>query len=102
MKIIQFENTKVEIDERKILKMKESVCAIESTSILIRNKKEAQKLSKKVSKSADIMRKQRYMEAINDDDYLYLRNYYDSFSAFELMKILLNKIKERYINKEQD
>lgn len=95
MKSIRFETTEIEIKEEKIFKMKECAIMTDTTQqILIRNKRDTQKLSKKVSESAETMRRNRYIEAVEDEDYLYLSNYYNSFSTLELLKLLLRKSKD--------
>lgn len=95
MKIIHFGTVEIEIKEERIFKMKESVKMAETTSqILIRNKKDTEKLSKEISESAKIMRENRYIEAIRDEDYLYLNNYYNSFSTLDLIKLLIAKVRK--------
>lgn len=96
MKSIHLETIEIEINEANLLKMQEYAKTMKpTTSILIRNKKDAQKLSRNVSKTAEKMRKERYIEAIENDDYLYLKNYYNSFSTFELIRLLFDKLKKR-------
>lgn len=88
----------IEIKEERIFKMKESVKMAETTSqILIRNKKDTEKLAKEISESAKIMRENRYIEAIRDEDYLYLNNYYNSFSTLDLIKLLIAKVRKNLL-----
>lgn len=61
--------------------------------MLIRNKKDTQRLSKSVAESAKLMRQERYAEAVQDDDWLYLISSYDALSTRELLRLLLTKIK---------
>lgn len=91
MKMINVENIEISIDNKQIIKMKESII-MNNNTMLIRNKREVQKLSKKVEQSTNAMRRRRYMEALQDNDYLYLQNYYKSLSAIELLKMLIQKI----------
>lgn len=76
----------------KHVNIMECIKAMETNqSILIRNKKDAQKLSKSVAKYSEEMRKERFLEAIQNEDSLYLSTYYNSFSIFELLKMILKK-----------
>lgn len=61
--------------------------------MLIRNKKDTQRLSKSVAESAKLVRQERYAEAVQDDDWLYLISSYGALSTRELLRLLLTKIK---------
>ena len=64
--------------------------------MLIRNKKDAVKLSKRVAESSKDMRRQRYLEAIEADDKLYLNSLYASLSTRDLVRLILEKIQNRF------
>ena len=62
--------------------------------ILIRNKKDTMKLSKQVSEASENMRRQRYLDAVENDDTLYLNNIYNSLSTKDLLRLLVDKVKK--------
>lgn len=93
---IYLESNEIIVEEKSVTQMKEYVKMREpSQTIFIRNKKEAQKLSKRVAESSEEMRFERYKEAVQDNDLLYLYNYYNSCSTFDLLKMLFGKIQKR-------
>lgn len=61
-------------------------------NVVIRNKKDVEKLSNQVLISLEESRNKRLMEAIQDDDMLYLSVLLGSISTVALIKIVISKI----------
>ena len=61
-------------------------------NVVIRSKKDVDKLSNQVFSSLEESRKQRLLEAIQDDDMLYLSVALGSISTVSLLKIMIGKI----------
>lgn len=93
MKLIKVNMVEVQVEEQTILKIREYVTMNTNQEIFIRDKKEAAKLSKKTIQTSDAMRKARYIEAISDNDTLYLNSLYNSLSLKEIMRLLALKVK---------
>ena len=66
--------------------------------MLIRNKKEAVKLSREIAESSEDMRRQGYLKAIEADDKLYLNCLYASLSTKDLVRLILEKIQNRSLS----
>lgn len=94
MKIIRVNTFEVNIDDERVIKMRE--CAFMNTNqeILIRNKKDTIKLSKQIAEYSEQIRKQRYLEALENNDRLYLSNLYDSLSVKDLFKLAIRKAQQ--------
>lgn len=93
MKIIKVSTIKIEVDDKTIMHMMECVTMESKQQILIRNKRDAFKLSKMTRASLEESRRQRFRQAIEDDDTLYLNSIYENFSMMDLLKILNLKIR---------
>ena len=63
-------------------------------NIYIRNKKDAIKLSAKISKNYEEDQKKKLKEANKNDDMFYIANMLDNLSIFDIFKILVNKSKK--------
>lgn len=71
--------------------MMECVTMETNQEILIRNKNDARKLSKQIVESAKHAREEKYLEALEDGNRLYLNSIYESLSIWELLKIAVRK-----------
>ena len=95
MKIIRIDAVEINVNEKKVVKMMECVTMGTNQEILIRNKKDTLKLVKQISESSERMRKERYLEALENNDRLYLNSIYESLSAKDLFKLLIMKVQQR-------
>ena len=96
MKIIYVNSIEVKVHDENVIKMMESVAMETNQEILIRSKKEASKLSKQLSEYSEMMRHQRYLEALENKDRLYLNSIYDSLSAKDILKMILLKVQRHF------
>ncbi len=91
MKIIYINEIKFEVNKATIMNMMECITMHTEQEILIRNKQDAGKLSKKTHEMLDESRKMRLKQAIKDNDILYLNSIYENFSILDLLKLLCKK-----------
>lgn len=96
MNIIEINAIQIKIDDEGITSMKEYIRMNTKQEILIRNKRDTIKLSKQTLHSLEDSRRQRFEQAIRDDDMLYLNNLFNNASILDLVKMLIYKNK-RYI-----
>lgn len=96
MKIIRINSIEIKVDDNTIIKMMEVMSMDTNPQILIRNKKEAVKLSKQIIKTSECTRRERYLEAIANDDRLYLNNLYDSLSMKDLLELIVRKVQNHF------
>lgn len=96
MRVIKVDTIEIQVEEQTIINMRKCVTMDTQQEIFIRNKKEAAKLLKNTIQTSDAMRKARYIEAISDNDTLYLNSLYNSLSLKEIMRLLALKVKGRF------
>ena len=94
MRKIYIDTVEITIDNERVVEIMECLTVDTNQEILIRNKKETRKLSKQVAEASESMRQQRYWDAIENDDILYLNSIYDSLSTRDLLRLLVEKIKK--------
>ena len=94
MRKIYIDTVEITIDNERFVEIMECLTVDTNQEILIRNKKETRKLSKQVAEASESMRQQRYWDAIENDDILYLNSIYDSLSTKDLLRLLVEKVKK--------
>lgn len=94
MRKIYIDTIEITIDNERVVEIMECLTVDTNQEILIRNKKEIKKLSKQVAEASESMRQQRYWDAIENDDILYLNSIYDSLSTRDLLRLLVEKVKK--------
>lgn len=94
MRKIYIDTVEITIDNERVVEIMECLTVDTNQEILIRNKKETRKLSKQVAEASESMRQQRYWDAIENDDILYLNSIYDSLSTRDLLRLLVEKVKK--------
>lgn len=94
MRKIYIDTVEITIDNERVVEIMECLTVDTNQEILIRNKKETKKLSKQVAEASESMRQQRYWDAIENDDILYLNSIYDSLSTRDLLRLLVEKVKK--------
>lgn len=94
MRKIYIDTIEITIDNERVVEIMECLTVNTNQEILIRNKKETKKLSKQVAEASESMRQQRYWDAIENDDILYLNSIYDSLSTRDLLRLLVEKVKK--------
>ncbi|RHS71633.1 hypothetical protein DW952_17415 [Ruminococcus sp. AM44-9AT] len=94
MRKIYIDTVEITIDNERVVEIMECLTVDTNQEILIRNKKETRKLSKQVAEASESMRQQRYWDAIENDDILYLNSIYDSLSTKDLLRLLVEKVKK--------
>lgn len=94
MRKIYIDTIEITIDNERVVEIMECLTVDTNQEILIRNKKETKKLSKQVAEASESMRQQRYWDAIENDDILYLNSIYDSLSTRDLLRLLVEKVKK--------
>ena len=92
----------VRIDNEMVVEIMECLTVDTNREILIRNKKDTMKLSKQVAEESENMRHQRYLDAIENDDTLYLNRIYNSLSMKDLLRLLIEKVKNIFSTDEKD
>ena len=90
--LIKIDCIKIEITEERVDYMKKKIAM--DNNIYIRNKKDAIKLSAKISKNYEEDQKKKLKEANKNDDMFYIANMLDNLSIFDIFKILVNKSKK--------
>lgn len=94
MKIIEINTLQIEITDNTITTVRNYSMNIKQ-EILIRNKHDAAKLSKKTSQMFEENRKQRLEQAVKNNDMMYLNSLMVNVSVLDLVKeILSRKIKK--------
>lgn len=96
MRVIKVDTIEIQVEEQTIINMRKCVTMDTQQEIFIRKQKEAAKLLKNTIQTSDAMRKARYIEAISDNDTLYLNSLYNSLSLKEIMRLLALKVKGRF------
>ena len=94
MRKIYIDTVEITIDNERVVEIMECLTVDTNQEILIRNKKETKKLSKQVAEASESMRQQRYWDAKENDDILYLNSIYDSLSTRDLLRLLVEKVKK--------
>lgn len=90
--LIKIDYIEIEITEERVDYMKKKIAM--DNNIYIRNKKDAIKLSAKISKNYEEDQKKKLKEANKNDDMFYIANMLDNLSIFDIFKILVNKSKK--------
>lgn len=90
--LIKINCIEIEITEERVDYMKKKIAM--DNNIYIRNKKDAIKLSAKISKNYEEDQKKKLKEANKNDDMFYIANMLDNLSIFDIFKILVNKSKK--------
>lgn len=90
--LIKIDCIEIEITEERGDYMKKKIAM--DNNIYIRNKKDAIKLSAKISKNYEEDQKKKLKEANKNDDMFYIANMLDNLSIFDIFKILVNKSKK--------
>lgn len=90
--LIKIDSIEIEITEERVDYMKKKIAM--DNNIYIRNKKDAIKLSAKISKNYEEDQKKKLKEANKNDDMFYIANMLDNLSIFDIFKILVNKSKK--------
>lgn len=96
MKIIKINAIPIEIHDDRIDTMREFIMKNTEQEILIRNKHDTEKLSKKTSKDFEEIRLQRLQQAINDNDKMYLNSILNNVSLVDLIKEILLRRKKNF------
>ena len=96
MKTIYVNSLEIKVDDENVVKMMECVTMETNQEILIRSKKEASKLSKQLIESSEMVRQQRYLEALRNNDRLYLNNIYDSLTLKDILKLIVLKVQRHF------
>ena len=95
MKIVNINTIEIQVNDEIIAEMMERITMEQNREILIRNKHDALKLSKKTLEYLESSRKERFLEAVKDGDKIYLNSIYESLSMTDLIKLLCRKVKKR-------
>ena len=90
--LIKIDCIEIEITEERVDYMKKKIAM--DNNIYIRNKKDAIKLSAKISKNYEEDQKKKLKEANKNDDMFYIANMLGNLSIFDIFKILVNKSKK--------
>lgn len=90
--LIKIDSIEIEITEERVDYMKKKIAM--DNNIYIRNKKDAIKLSAKISKNYEEDQKKKLKEANKNDDMFYIANMLDNLSILDIFKILVNKSKK--------
>lgn len=96
MIIIEINHIRITLSDEEVMAMKNDM-KLHNSSIYIRNKNDAKKLSTKTLQVLEEGRKERFSEAIRDNDMLYLTNMLYNLSILDICKLLLQKSKG-YLN----
>lgn len=84
----------ITVSEQTNVNIMECVVIMESKQeILIRNKQDTYRLSKKTQETLRESRIQRFNQAVKDNDTLYLNSIYENVSVIDLLKMLFIKTK---------
>lgn len=92
MKIIKINSTEIRVEDDTIIKMMEVISMDNDPQILIRSKRDVERLSRQIISTSECDRRERYLEAIANDDRLYLNSLYDSLSIKELLGLIMKKV----------
>lgn len=91
MIIIEVNHVKIAVNDEQVINMKKNFSNSNSQNIYIRNKSDAQKLSTQTLQTLEEGRKERFNEAIRNNDMLYLTNMLYNLSIFDICKLLIKK-----------
>ena len=95
MKVIYVNSVEIKVQDETVIKMMECVNMETNQEILIRSKKDAVKLSKQILEYSEMMIHERYLEALENKDHLYLSSVYDALSFKDIFKMLALKVQRR-------
>lgn len=89
----KFEETIINnISDEKTVNILQYINANLNQEVVIRNKHDTIKLSNQTQQLLKEERKQRLYEAIQDNDILYLNNFFNNISILDIIRILVIKL----------